>query len=146
MVDQVKSFKEIIGDVPIIHITDLGAAVIEPPIYGPLLKSGVWKVIGFEPQQDEYEKLASEKQNFTYHLVLSEPTKEDLEGGWPKGDPVKTNFLFRAFEEGQLKQMDEPENCLYYVCGPPLHNSSILKLLDDYGVPKENIILDDFGS
>lgn len=96
--------------------------------------------------QEDYERLDKEFANFSYHLVLSEPTNKDLEGGWPKKDPVKTNYLFKAFEEGQLKKMDEPENALYYICGPPLHNSSILKLLDDYGVPKENIVLDDFGS
>ena len=96
--------------------------------------------------QEDYEQLDKEFANFSYHLVLSEPTSKDLEGGWPKEDPKKTNYLFKAFEEGQLKEMDEPENALYYVCGPPLHNSSILKLLDDYGVPKENIVLDDFGS
>lgn len=96
--------------------------------------------------QEEYEKLDRERENFRYHLVLSEPLKEDLEGGWPKNDPIKTNFLFRAFELGQLKLMDEPEEALYFVCGPPLHNSSVLKLLDDYGVPRGNIVLDDFGS
>ncbi len=96
--------------------------------------------------QTEYEQLASEHDNFHYHLVLSEPLPEDLESGWPKDDPVKTNFLFRAFETGGLKKMEEPEECLYYVCGPPLHNSSVLKLLDNYGVPRQNIVLDDFGS
>lgn len=96
--------------------------------------------------QEEYEQLAKEYDNFTYHLVLSEPLKEDLEAGWPAKDPIKTNFLFKAFEEGQLKKMDAPEECLFYVCGPPMHNKSILKLLDDYGVPRESIILDDFGS
>ncbi|MFN0065871.1 MAG: NADH:ubiquinone reductase (Na(+)-transporting) subunit F [Chlamydiales bacterium] len=96
--------------------------------------------------QEEYEKLDKEFSNFTYHLVLSEPLPEDIEGGWPKEDPIKTNFLFRAFEIGQLKEMEEPEESLYYVCGPPLHNSSVLKLLDDYGVPRESIVLDDFGS
>lgn len=96
--------------------------------------------------QKEYEELAKEFPNFRYHLVLSEPLAADIEGGWPKNDPLKTNFLFRAFEQGQLKFMEEPEECLYYVCGPPLHNSSILKLLDDYGVLRENIVLDDFGS
>ena len=78
--------------------------------------------------------------------MLSEPLPEDLAAGWPKDNPVKTNFLFRAFEQGQLSKMEYPEECLFYVCGPPLHNSSVLKLLDDYGVPRENIILDDFGS
>ena len=93
--------------------------------------------------QEEYETLDQAHENFRYHLVLSEPLPED---GWPKDDPIKTNFLFRAFEEGQLKKMEEPEEALYYVCGPPLHNSSVLKLLDDYGVPRESIVLDDFGS
>lgn len=96
--------------------------------------------------QDEYEQLAKDFSNFRYHLVLSEPLPEDLAAGWPKEDSLKTNYLFRAFEQGQLKQMEEPEECLYYVCGPPLHNVSVLKLLDDYGVPRENIVLDDFGS
>ncbi|MCB1110064.1 MAG: NADH:ubiquinone reductase (Na(+)-transporting) subunit F [Chlamydiia bacterium] len=96
--------------------------------------------------QEDYEALEQEFANFTYHLVLSEPTNDDLEKGWPKEDPVKTNFLFKAFEEGQLKEMEEPESALYYVCGPPMHNSSVLKLLDNYGVPEESIILDDFGS
>lgn len=96
--------------------------------------------------QAEYEQLDREHDNFRYHLVLSEPLPEDIEAGWPKSDPIQTNFLFRAFENGQLKKMEEPEECLYYVCGPPLHNSNVLKLLDDYGVPRENIVLDDFGS
>lgn len=96
--------------------------------------------------QAEYEQLEKEHNNFRYHLVLSEPLPEDLKLGWPKEDPIKTNYLFRAFETGQLKNMEEPEECLYYVCGPPMHNSSVLKLLDNYGVPRGNIILDDFGS
>ncbi|MCP5469765.1 MAG: NADH:ubiquinone reductase (Na(+)-transporting) subunit F [Chlamydiales bacterium] len=96
--------------------------------------------------QEEYEELDRKHDNFRYHLVLSEPLPEDLEAGWPKDDPIKTNFLFRAFEQGQLNKMEEPEEALYYVCGPPLHNSSVLKLLDDYGVPRESIVLDDFGS
>lgn len=96
--------------------------------------------------QKEYEELEKKFENFHYHLVLSEPLPADIEQGWPVKDPVKTNYLFRAFEEGQLKQMEYPEECLYYVCGPPLHNKSVLKLLEDYGVPRESIILDDFGN
>ena len=96
--------------------------------------------------QEDLEQLEQEFENFSYHLVLSEPTQDDIQGGWAKEDKTKTGFLFKAFEEGQLKDMDEPENCLYYVCGPPMHNQSVMKLLDDYGVTKENIILDDFGN
>lgn len=96
--------------------------------------------------QNEYEKLAADFENFKYQLVLSEPLPEDLASGWPKNDPTKTNFLFKAFELAQLKTMEEPEEYLYYVCGPPMHNKSVLKLLDDYGVPRESIVLDDFGN
>lgn len=96
--------------------------------------------------EDDYKNLAKDFDNFTYHLVLSEPLPEDIEKGWPKEDPVKTNFLFRAFDLGQLKKMDAPEDCLYYVCGPPMHNMSVMKLLDEYGVPRDSIVLDDFGS
>ena len=96
--------------------------------------------------QEDYERLDKEFANFSYHLVLSDPTTKDLERGWPQKDPIKTNYLFKAFEEGHLREMEEPENALYYVCGPPLHNSSVMKLLDDYGVPEENIVVDDFGN
>jgi Na+-transporting NADH:ubiquinone oxidoreductase subunit F len=95
--------------------------------------------------EDEYRALAAKHPNFSYHLVLSEPLPEDK---WPTKaeDPVQTNFLFKAFELGQLSKMKAPEDCLYYVCGPPMHNKSIMKLLDDYGVARENIVLDDFGN
>jgi len=96
--------------------------------------------------QEEYEALQKKSPNFKYNLVLSEPLPEDISSGWPAKDPLKTNFLFRAFEQGQLKHMDAPEECLFYVCGPPMHNKSVLKLLEDYGVPRENIVLDDFGN
>lgn len=96
--------------------------------------------------QKEYEDLQKQFPNFKYHLVLSEPLPEDIEKGWPKDDPLKTNYLFKAFELGQLKQTEYPEDNLYYVCGPPMHNKSVLKLLDDFGVPRESIILDDFGN
>jgi len=96
--------------------------------------------------EEEYRQLDKSRDNFSYHLVLSEPLPEDLEAGWPSDDPLKTAFLFKAFEEGQLRSMEYPEENLYYVCGPPLHNKFVMKLLDDYGVSRESIVLDDFGS
>lgn len=96
--------------------------------------------------EEEYKELDRAHDNFSYHLVLSEPLEEDIKQGWPKDDPLKINWLYLAFEEGQLKKMDYPEEALYYVCGPPMHNKCVMKLLDDYGVPRESIILDDFGS
>ena len=95
--------------------------------------------------RDEFEQLAMENPNFDYHLVLSEPSQEDIQGGWQPQDPLKTNVLFRAFEAGELKQRQSTQNCLFYVCGPPMHNQSVMKLLADYRVPRENIVLDDFG-
>lgn len=96
--------------------------------------------------QQEYEELARQFPNFHYNLVLSEPQPEDLAKGWPKDDPIKTAYLFKAFEEGQLKRLESPEECLYYVCGPPMHNKCVMQLLDNYGVPRNSIVLDDFGS
>ncbi len=95
--------------------------------------------------QEEYESLAKKCPNFNYYLVLSEPTKEDQALGWDIKDPRRTNYLFKAFAE-HLKEMKDPEKALYYVCGPPVHNKSILELLDNFGVEKESIVLDDFGS
>jgi Na+-transporting NADH:ubiquinone oxidoreductase subunit F len=96
--------------------------------------------------EEEYKELSQKYPNFSYNLVLSEPLPDDIAAGWPKDDPLKTAFLFKAFEAGQLKKMEYPEECLFYVCGPPMHNSSIMKLLDSYGVQRKSIILDDFGS
>lgn len=97
--------------------------------------------------QEEFERLDKEFENFSYRLVLSEPSKEDVEGGWPKEDLERTGFAAKAFEQGQLKGMDAPEDALYYVCGPPQHNKSVIKLLYDYGVDTDvNVILDDFGN
>ena len=96
--------------------------------------------------QEEFEKLDRERENFTYRLVLSEPEEEDIKNGWPKDDPIKTGFACNAFEEGQLKEMDAPEDALYYVCGPPMHNTIVMQTLYDYGVERESIVLDDFGN
>lgn len=72
--------------------------------------------------------------------------EEDFQKGWPKDDPLKTGYVYKAFEEGQLKKMERPEYLFYFVCGSPLHNISVMNLLDEYGVPREQIVLDDFGS
>ncbi len=96
--------------------------------------------------QEEFESLASEYKNFTYHLVLSEPEEVDIKNGWDRNDPLKTGFVCNAFEKGQLKLMNAPEEALYYVCGPPMHNKMVMQTLYNYGVDAESIILDDFGN
>ncbi len=96
--------------------------------------------------QEEYLQLEKDYPNFKYHLVLSNPQQNDINEGWDINDPIQTNYLFKAFELGQLSNLEEPDDFLYYLCGPPLHNTSVLNLLENYGVDKNHIILDDFGN
>lgn len=96
--------------------------------------------------QKDFSDLDREFDNFTYNLVLSTPGDDDIKQNWPINDKTKTGYVFQAFEIGQLKKLKEPDSCLYYVCGPPLHNISVIKLLDEYGVYEDNIVLDDFGN
>ena len=43
------------------------------------------------------------------------------------------------------KEHPAPEDIEYYICGPPMMNQAVFKLLDDIGVEPENIAYDDFG-
>lgn len=87
--------------------------------------------------------------NFNFHIGLSEPLPED---NWK----IKTSledreadgyvgFIHQVLFENYLKSHPEPDEVEYYLCGPPLMNAAVLKLLDDLGIPKENIRFDDFG-
>jgi Na+-transporting NADH:ubiquinone oxidoreductase subunit F len=87
---------------------------------------------------DEFDKLAQENENFTWHVALSDPLEEDNWDGY-------TGFIHQVVQDEYLLHHDAPEDCEYYICGPPMMNSSVLKMLDDMGVEKENIALDDFG-
>jgi len=44
-----------------------------------------------------------------------------------------------------LSEHPGPEDCEFYLCGPPMMNTAVIKMLDSLGVHKENILLDDFG-
>lgn len=87
---------------------------------------------------DEFEALEKENPNFEFHIGLSEPLPED---NW-KG-PV--GFIHQIVMDEYLKNHPEPEEIEYYICGPPMMNDAVLKMLDDYGVPDEMIAFDDFG-
>lgn len=87
---------------------------------------------------DEFDKIAEDNPNFTWHLALSEPQPED---NW-KG---KTGFIHQVLYENYLKDHPAPEDCEYYICGPPMMNQAVFKMLDDLGVEPENIAFDDFG-
>ncbi|PKL89705.1 MAG: NADH:ubiquinone reductase (Na(+)-transporting) subunit F [Ignavibacteriae bacterium HGW-Ignavibacteriae-2] len=87
---------------------------------------------------EEFDKLQEENPNFTWHLALSEPLPED---NW-KGH---TGFIHQVLYDNYLKNHSAPEDCEYYMCGPPVMNSAVVRMLDNLGVEPENIMLDDFG-
>ena len=88
--------------------------------------------------QDEYDTLAAENENFEWHLALSDPMPEDNWDGY-------TGFIHNVLYENYLKDHEAPEDCEYYMCGPPMMNAAVIKMLEDLGVERENILLDDFG-
>ncbi len=87
---------------------------------------------------EDFDMLAKENANFTWHVGLSEPMPEDNWTGY-------TGFIHNVLYENYLKDHPAPEDCEYYLCGPPMMNSSVIKMLLDNGVEPENIMLDDFG-
>jgi Na+-transporting NADH:ubiquinone oxidoreductase subunit F len=89
--------------------------------------------------EEEFERLAEERDNFTYTVALSEPTSEDAWEG-----PV--GFIHQVALDEYLEHHPAPEDCEYYLCGPPLMISAVKCMLYDLGVPDENIMFDDFGS
>lgn len=88
---------------------------------------------------DEFERLQSEHPNFEWHLVLSEPREEDHWTG-PVG-LVRNNVLRDLY----LTNHPAPEEIEYYLCGPHVMTRSVIQMLREFGVERENILLDDFG-
>ena len=80
----------------------------------------------------------NENENFSWHVALSDPIPED---NW-NGD---TGFIHQVLFDNYLKNHPAPEDCEYYLCGPPMMNKAVIDMLLDLGVEKENIALDDFG-
>jgi Na+-transporting NADH:ubiquinone oxidoreductase subunit F len=54
-------------------------------------------------------------------------------------------FIHQVLYDNYLKLHKEPEEVEYYLCGPPLMNAAVLQMLDEMGIPSENIRFDDFG-
>ncbi|MFT5082773.1 MAG: Na+-transporting NADH:ubiquinone oxidoreductase subunit F [Lentisphaeria bacterium] len=88
--------------------------------------------------KEDYDELAEENKNFDWHIALSDPQAED---NW---DGLK-GFIHNVLYESYLKDHPAPEDCEYYMCGPPMMNAAVIKMLKDLGVEDENIMLDDFG-
>ncbi len=87
---------------------------------------------------EDFDGLAAEFPNFTWHVALSDPQPEDNWDGY-------TGFIHNVVYENHLKDHPAPEDCEFYMCGPPIMNKSVIDMLHDLGVEDENILLDDFG-
>jgi len=87
---------------------------------------------------EDYDGLAAENDNFEWHVALSDPQPEDNWDGL-------TGFIHNVLFEEYLKNHPAPEDCEYYMCGPPMMNAAVIRMLTDLGVEPENILLDDFG-
>ncbi|MBI1907039.1 MAG: NADH:ubiquinone reductase (Na(+)-transporting) subunit F [Rhodocyclales bacterium] len=86
----------------------------------------------------DFDMLAAENDNFEWHVALSDPQPEDNWSGY-------TGFIHNVLYENYLKNHPAPEDCEFYMCGPPMMNAAVIQMLLDLGVERENIMLDDFG-
>ena len=87
---------------------------------------------------NDFDELDKENKNFKWYCALSDPQPED---NW-KGE---TGFIHNVLYENYLKDHPAPEDCEFYMCGPPMMNSAVIKMLLDLGVEEDHIFLDDFG-
>lgn len=97
---------------------------------------------------EQFREIEKEFPNFRFYVALDNPLPED---NWQvkadiesPGDGFK-GFIMPVVMEQYLTKHPEPEEIEYYFCGPPLMNASVIKALDELGVPEENIAFDDFG-
>ncbi len=87
---------------------------------------------------DQFREIEEKFQNFKFQIGLSEPEPEDHWDGY-------VGFIHQVLYDNYLRDHPAPEDIEYYLCGPPMMNQAVFKLLDDLGVEKENIAFDDFG-
>ena len=88
--------------------------------------------------EDDFREIEKKFPNFNFHIALSEPLPEDHWDGL-------TGFIHQVLYDEYLSKLEEPEEIEYYLCGPPMMNDAVLKMLYDLGVPDEMIDFDDFG-
>ncbi|QDU56089.1 NADH:ubiquinone reductase (Na(+)-transporting) subunit F [Aeoliella mucimassa] len=87
---------------------------------------------------DEFRDIEKDFPNFKFNIALSDPMPEDNWDGY-------TGFIHQVLLENYLSTHPAPEDIEYYICGPPMMNAAVFKMLDELGVEKENIAYDDFG-
>ncbi|MBD3626253.1 MAG: hypothetical protein HUJ24_12980, partial [Rhodobacteraceae bacterium] len=87
---------------------------------------------------DEFRALEAEHPNFSFTLALSDPPDEVPPG-------VQTGFIHQVAHDQYLRDHPAPEDCEYYLCGPPLMIGAVRSMLDSLGVEEDAIFFDDFG-
>ena len=87
---------------------------------------------------EDFDSIQQENPNFKWHCALSEPQPEDNWNGY-------TGFIHQVLFDEYLKNHPAPEDCEYYLCGPPIMNKCVIDMLLELGVEREDIMLDDFG-
>lgn len=88
--------------------------------------------------EEQFREIEKKFPNFTFNIALSEPIDEDKWDG-------QVGFIHQVIYDTYLSKHEEPEDIEYYMCGPPMMNDAVNKMLYDLGVPDEMIAFDDFG-
>ena len=104
---------------------------------------------------EDFDEIQRENDNFVWHIALSDTRVAEAEDDWsnPEADSRKplgckegyTGFIHQVLLDNYLNNHPSPEDCEYYLCGPPMMNISVEKMLDELGVEPENVMKDDFG-
>lgn len=87
---------------------------------------------------DEFAALSDAHERFSWTPALSDPAPGDRWTG-------ATGFIHETLR-AELANHPAPEDCEYYLCGPPVMISAVLATLDRLGVEPASIFYDDFGA
>lgn len=88
--------------------------------------------------EDEFRAIEKQFPNFKFYIALSEPKEEDNWTGL-------TGFIHQVVYDEYLSKHEEPEEIEFYLCGPPVMNDAVQKMIYDLGIPDEMLAFDDFG-
>ncbi|MBK5968951.1 MULTISPECIES: NADH:ubiquinone reductase (Na(+)-transporting) subunit F [Thiorhodovibrio] len=88
--------------------------------------------------QEDFDRLAAKHENFSWKIALSDPQPEDNWEG-------SVGFIHKVLFDEYLGQHPAPEDCEYYMCGPPMMTAAVIGMLKNLGVEDDNILLDNFG-
>ena len=87
---------------------------------------------------DHFDGIAEENENFEWHLALSDALPEDNWTGF-------TGFIHQVVQDNYLSKHESPEDIEFYICGPPMMNAAVIRMCEELGIERENVMFDDFG-